>query len=119
MAVVGLMFLASCKNSTMANIEGTYVSQESGEYSVSSDTLVISMGEKIGDVQHFEIVRRSGFQMVRDGKLRPKQYRVRKYSGHFDEKASAVLFGQDKSIRVLPDQKTLVVQGRTYLRIEE
>ena len=83
--LAALLFFASCGRSNKSTIEGTYASYESGEYSISKDTLVII---PYGDNGDYQVIRKSSFQTVRGGKLQPKEQKIREYMGRFDVKSN-------------------------------
>lgn len=52
---------------------GIYTSQSQNEYSKVMDTLIISPYETPGT---FLIIKRTGFQRIKEGQLLPKEYKV-------------------------------------------
>lgn len=115
LAVILMLLLFGCGQS--ASIAGTYVSRESGEYSLSRDTLVIAAASGEGN---YSVVRRSAFQKVRAGKLLPEERKVFQYTGRYDSAAGLlVLDGEDKRIRFFSGGLMLVKREYTKVAGEE
>ncbi|TKC04227.1 hypothetical protein [Pedobacter frigoris] len=113
--VAALLFFASCENSTKSYIDGTYASYESGEYSISKDTLVIM---PYGDKGDYQVIRKSSFQTVRNGKLQPKEQKIREYMGRFDPKTKMLIIdAQGKKISFFPDKNSLLLMQREYHKV--
>ena len=111
LAVVLMLLLFGCGQS--ASIAGTYVSRESGEYSLSRDTLVIAAASG-GD--NYSVIRRSAFQKVRNGKLQPEERKGFEYTGKYDSDTGLlVLDGEDKRIRFFSGGLMLV--KREYAKV--
>ncbi|RYZ26464.1 MAG: hypothetical protein EOP49_43395 [Sphingobacteriales bacterium] len=111
LAVILMLLLFGCGQS--ASIAGTYVSRESGEYSLSQDTLVIAPS---GSEDNYSVVRRSAFQKVRGGKLQPEERKVFTYTGRYDSSAGLlVLDGEDK--RILFFSGGLMLVKREYTKV--
>lgn len=96
-------------------IDGTYASYESGDYSISKDTLVII---PYGDQGDYQVIRKSSFQTVRNGKLQPKGQKIREYMGRFDEQSGMLIIdAQGKKISFFPDQNSLLLMQREYHKV--
>jgi len=112
-----ILMLASCGRSSDASVTGTYVSSESGEYSISKDTLLILSAD--GD-KNYRVIRRSGFQKIRSGKLQPEQIQVQEYFGKFDAETATLAFdGEDRQIRFFTGRKSLLLHKREYQKVVE
>ena len=99
------------------SIEGTYASYESGEYSISKDTLVIIA---YGDQGDYQVIRKSGFQTVRNGKLQPKEQKIREYIGRFDPNTKVLIIdAQGKKISFFPDKNSLLLMQREYHKVKK
>ncbi|MES2458879.1 MAG: hypothetical protein V4594_25235 [Bacteroidota bacterium] len=110
-----LLCLASCGRSNSPTIEGTYASYESGDYSISKDTLVIM---SYGDNGDYQVIRKSTFQTVRSGKLQPKEQKIREYMGRFDEKTKTLIIdAQGKKISFFPGKNSLLLMQREYQKV--
>jgi len=112
-----MLMLASCGRSSDTSIAGTYVSQESGEYSISKDTLLILPS---GGDENYRVIRRSGFQKIREGKLQPEEVKVLEYTGRYDaDLALLEIDGEDKRIRFFAGGKSLLLVKREYKKVVE
>lgn len=110
-----MLLLFGCGRS--ASIAGTYVSRESGEYSLSRDTLVIAAA---GGEDNYSVVRRSAFQKVRGGKLQPEERRVFQYTGRYDSDSGLLMLdGEDKRIRFFSGGLMLVKREYTKVAGED
>lgn len=111
-----MLFFASCENSIKSSIDGTYASYESGEYSISKDTLVIM---PYGDQGDYQVIRKSAFQTVRNGKLQPSERKIREYVGRFDGKTKMLIIdAQGKKISFFPDKNSLLLMQREYHKVK-
>ena len=95
-------------------IDGTYASYESGDYSISKDTLVII---PYGDQGDYQVIRKSSFQAVRNGKLQPSAQKIREYMGKIDQSGVLIIEAQGKKITFLPDQNSLLLMQREYHKV--
>ena len=93
------------------------MSKESGDYSLSRDTLVIAPA---GGEDNYSVVRRSTFQKVRGGMLQPEERKVFQYTGRYDPDSDLlVLDGEDKRIRFFSGGLMLVKREYTKAAGEE
>jgi hypothetical protein len=112
-----VLMLGSCGRGSGLSIAGTYVSHESGEYSISRDTLLIL---PVGGEGNYKVIRRSGFQKIREGKLQPEEIRVLEYSGRYDaDLALLEIDGEEKWIRFFAGGKSLLLVKREYQKVVE
>lgn len=112
-----VMMLGSCGRGSGVSIAGTYVSHESGEYSISKDTLLI-LGA--GAEDNYKVIRRSGFQKIREGKLQPEEIKVLEYTGRYDaDLALLEIDGEEKRIRFFAGGKSLLLVKREYQKVVE
>ncbi len=65
---------------TQTFIPGTYTGSATGEFSSAQDTLVITRL----DQSHYELVRRTGYQALRNGKRLAKHHQVRVFKTLWD-----------------------------------
>jgi len=113
--VAALVLFASCNRG--AAVTGTYASQESGEYSISRDTLVII---PYGDQGNYQVIRKSAFQAIRGGKLQATEHKIREYMGRYDSKLRVLLMDDaGKKITFFPDKNSLLLMQREYHRVAE
>jgi len=79
---IALMAIA-CNRAKDRAISGVYVVDTKNEYTILSDTLVIEAYNLEAGV--YQIEKRSGYQLIRDGKILPKQYRQKSWQATFDK----------------------------------
>ncbi|MFB9843938.1 hypothetical protein [Mucilaginibacter ginsenosidivorans] len=114
---IGLWAACSNKQQVRDFIPGTYVNQAQSAYSIASDTLLLIPDEHAGNL--YQVVRGTGFQRIRDGKLQPKEYKVKTFSGVWDEAKQILQITQDGSILVFqPDAQTLTVGTAVYHKLK-
>jgi len=114
---ISLLLACNSKNQrTVAFIPGTYVNQAQSEYSIASDTLLLIRDEHSDNL--YQIVRGTGFQRIKDGKMQPKEYKVKTLSGIWDEAKQTLQLTQDGSILVFqPDAQTLTIGTAIYHKL--
>lgn len=109
---------AACSNKQQVRdfVPGTYVNQAQSQYSIASDTLLLIPDEHAGNL--YQVVRGTGFQRIKDGKLQPKEYKIKKFSGVWDEAKQTLQLTQDGSILFFqPDAQTLTVGTAIYRKL--
>jgi len=117
LACLAVLMLASCDRSSGDKVTGTYVSTESGEYSISKDTLLIL---NVDGEKDYRVIRSSGFQKIRSGKLQPEEIKVQEFFGKYDaETAILAIEGEDKRIRFFAGGKSLLLVKREYQKVLE
>jgi hypothetical protein len=114
-----ISFLTACNSKNQRTTEfipGTYVNQAQSGYSIASDTLLLIREEHADNL--YQIVRGTGFQRIRNGKLQPKEYKVKTLSGIWDEGKQTLQIIPDGSILVFqPDAQTLTVGSAIYHKL--
>ena len=113
------LLIAACdsRNSKVSDISGTYVTQFSNEYTNTSDTLIIAPIESAGT--SYTVVRRTGFNKIRDGKPLDKEFKATSWTSTFDQD-NLVLKETDlgKQIYVLPDKEQVKLGSSEYTKIK-
>ena len=106
MMVGAILLLAACqsKNQTQDFIPGTYVNSAKGEYAIANDTLLI----QLINVNNYQIIRRTTYQAIRNGKLLPKHHKEQKLNAvwdsgkqELDETITGRIFHFDENKRLL------------------
>lgn len=96
-------------------IPGTYVNYAGGEFSVASDTLAIELVEGNNYVIH----RRTGFNLVTDGKIGKREYEVEKWTAVYSSDTQVLTeTRKGKLISFFPDRGSLSVGRRVYKKID-
>lgn len=109
---------AACSNKQQVKdfLPGTYVGRAQSQYSIASDTLLVIRDEHAAN--RYQIVRGTGFQRIKDGRLQPKEYKVRTFNGIWDEGKQALQLIDDGSILTFqPGTKTLTVGSAIYRKL--
>jgi hypothetical protein len=114
--LVLLLFSMACQQKKTLNfIPGVYVNHSKGSYSVADDTLVIHLLEG----SKYEILRRTGFNRVVDGKAGKREYETETWNGVYDAGTGVVNESRyGKVLSFFPDSGLLRVGNRTYKKIK-
>ena len=115
LAVLGI--LGSCKtgNDKKDFIVGIYVSDARGEFALASDTLLFSVG---GGDNAYAIERRTGYQLITDGKPGKREWDRETWTGIFDpEKGLVQEIQKGRVIRFVSDSGYLVIGRRVYRKV--
>jgi len=109
--------LYSCSpTSKTTDISGTYVTQFTNEYSITSDTLVVASE---ANSQTYSIERRTGFNKIRDGKTLPKEFKVAKWVSSYNiEKQMLQETELGKQISVLSEKQSLKLGDSEYQKVK-
>jgi hypothetical protein len=119
MMLLPISLWMACNNKQQVRdfIPGTYVNQAQSQYSIASDTLLLIRDEHSDNL--YQIVRGTGFQRIKEGKLQPKEYKVKTLSGIWDEAKQTLQVTQDGSLLVFqPDAQTLTVGSAIYHKLK-
>lgn len=84
MILLTVVAFIGCKSNTQNNsVSGTFTNQSKSEYSVASDTLIITPLTQSGN--SYQIERRTGFQKIRNGETQAKEYKTEKWQSSWSE----------------------------------
>lgn len=112
-----VVFLGCTDKVRTSNFAGTYVFDFRNEFSITSDTLIVSKdGSSNGN---FFIERRSGFQKIRNGLLKDKEYKSVKWEATYDSNKSILIqsdFG--KQVKVSLEHNTLQLGTSDYKKLK-
>lgn len=116
LVAAAVLFATACTNDkTRSFIPGTYVNSAGGEYSVADDTLFIEPAES----NNYVIQRRTGFNVMTDGKKGKRQYETEQWNAIYDEGTKALTeTRKGKTITFFPENSTLKVGKREYKKID-
>jgi hypothetical protein len=114
--VLGCALLFGCSSDEVRDfMPGTYVNSAGGEFSVASDTLAIELLEGNNYVIH----RRTGFNLITDGKLGKREYEVEKWTAVYSSDTQVLTeTKKGKLISFFPDRGSLSVGRRVYKKID-
>jgi len=112
-ATAVLLFCACSRSKTEAFLPGTYVNVSKGELSQADDTLEIRSSE----ASNFIINRRTGFNLIREGKQGKREYEKEIWNVVYDQ-ASGVLTETRKGrrITIFLDSGFIKVGRRKYIK---
>lgn len=115
LCAAAVLFVTACtSDKTRSFIPGTYVNSAGGEYSIASDTLVIEPAES----NNFFIQRKTGFQVITDGKKGKRQYETEAWNAVYDEGTRTLTeTRKGKLITFFPETSKLKVGKREYTKI--
>jgi hypothetical protein len=116
-ALATISFYSCSSNNKKTDISGTYVTQFKNEYSITTDTIVLTASESSS--QTYNIERRTGFNKVRNGKTLPKQFKVAKWTTTYNT-TKELLQETDlgKQISLSPDKQSLKLGDTEYQKVK-
>lgn len=114
--VFGCAVLVGCSSDKVRDfMPGVYVNSAGGEFSVASDTLQVELVEGNNYVIH----RRTGFNLVTDGKIGKREYEVEKWSAVYSSDTQGLTeTRKGKLISFFPDSGSLSVGRRVYRKVD-
>ena len=97
-------------------IPGVYVKQSESEFSKAFDTLRVNVYDAAGNT--YLVIQRTGFQVIKDGKLQPKQYRGSKEVAVLDESTHQLQEMQSgRYLTFSPENGTVLAGPAEYKKI--
>lgn len=115
LTVLSLAFLLACNtDNKQSYVPGTYVNSTTGKYSVANDTLVIEASEG----NSFEVNRKTGFNLIRNGKKGRREFETEKWNTIYNEKTDVLTETQrGKTLVFYPDSNMLIIGKRIYKKV--
>jgi hypothetical protein len=115
-SVLSCTFLLGCSSDKVRDfMPGVYVNSAGGEFSVASDTLDV----KLVEGNNYVIHRRTGFNLVTDGKIGKREYEVEKWNGVYSPNTQVLTeTKRGKLISFFPEKGSLTVGQRIYKKIK-
>lgn len=115
-AIVILFITACTTDSTREFMPGTYINSEGGEYSTANDTLIIEPSES----NNFLIHRKTGFNIILDGKKGKRQYETEEWTAIYDKGTQSLTESQKgKLLTFYLEANKLLVGKRVYKKIDK
>lgn len=107
--------LAGCSSDKVRDfIQGTYVNEASGEFSVASDTLKVALIEG----NHYAVYRSTGYNLISGGKLGRREFETEVWSCAFStDKKTLTELKKGKVLTFFPEKGVLVIGRRVYQKI--
>jgi hypothetical protein len=113
--VCALIIAAGCGN-TADPISGVYVMSFKNEFSIATDTMVISAYNSSANT--YQVERRDGYHRIREGKVLPKEFKKAKWMATFDKEKLVLQEGAfGRQIYLKEDGRSLEFGG-TYQKIK-
>jgi len=118
--VVGLV-AAACRHPAPVTIReyipGAYVKQSESDYSKAYDTLRISVYDEVGNT--YLVAQRTGYQLIQNGRLQPKQYKSDKEVAVYDEGTNQLQGMNSGRLFIFsPEHGTLLAGPAQYTKIK-
>jgi hypothetical protein len=96
-------------------IAGTYVRAINTEFAKGSDTLIL----KLQSGNNYSILKRTGFQRIKNDQLLPKEYRQEVWTGVYHPEGHIMEeFKQGKVLQFDPAENKLLVGGSEYVKVK-
>ncbi len=118
--VWGFCWLLSCTQApelaVSEFIPGTYVRAFEHEFAKGADTLIVQTSDQL----HYQIVKRTGFQRIKNGRFLALENRQEKWSGVYDAATQMIRESQHgKVLHFNPAEKTLYLGASAYHKVKE
>jgi hypothetical protein len=114
--LLGLTALSfnACKSSlSSGGIAGTYVNDAQSEASIAHDTLIVEQGRDNTYLLH----RKTGFQLIVNGKPGKHMYETEEWTAVLDPKTSVLTESRKGKVIAFPDSHSMTVGKRLYQRL--
>ncbi|WP_133248477.1 hypothetical protein [Pedobacter yonginense] len=115
LCAIAALLINACKTDNIRSfIPGTYINNAGSEFSIANDTLVIEPSEN----SSFYIHRKTGFNLVTDGKIGKREHETENWNAVYDESSRKLTeIKKGKLITFYPDSAKIKVGNRTYQKI--
>lgn len=111
------LIIIACNSSKNPELSGVYTNQAQSEYSIASDTLIItavSLADKT-----YQIENRTGYQKIRNGQKLPAEYKQEKWQATWNpDKQVLAETEYGRQISVLRDKPGVQLKNTVYLKIK-
>jgi hypothetical protein len=110
-------FIGCTSNSQSKSLSGTFTNQSKSEYSIASDTLIITPSTQ--STNSYQIERKTGFQKIRNGVTQAKEYKTEKWQSKWNEEKQ-VLSETEYGRQITPskDGNSVTLKNTEYLKIK-
>lgn len=110
------MIIIACNSGKNPELSGVYVNQAQSEFSIASDTLIIT-AVNLAD-KTYQIEDRTGYQKIRNGKKLPAEYKQEKWQATWNpDKQVLAETEYGRQISVLRDKPGVQLKNTVYLKI--
>jgi hypothetical protein len=98
-------------------IPGTYVKQSESEYSKAYDTLRISVYDPAANT--YLLLQHTGYQVIKDGRLQPKQYKNNREIAVYDESTHQLQGMNSGRLLVFsPEHGTVLMGSAEFVKLK-
>lgn len=110
----GIALIAACQSRSakiQSFIDGIYINHAQSEYAIADDTLTFTHT----DASHYVIIRNTGYQAIRNGKLLPRKHKLETVEGTYNPKTDQLnetITG--RVFRFNPDKGILIMKQAIY-----
>ncbi|WP_428329668.1 hypothetical protein [Mucilaginibacter sp.] len=115
-ALITTVFIGCSNQASKEDLSGTYTNQSKSEYSLASDTLIITVIDQSNN--SYQIERKTGFQKIRNQITQPKQYKNEKWQATWNADKK-ILSETDlgRQISFGKEKHSLSLKGTQYQKI--
>lgn len=115
LCAIAVSLITACKTDNIRSfIPGIYINNTGSEFSIANDTLVIEPSEN----NSFHLHRKTGFNLVADGKVGRREYETENWNAIYDESTKVLTeIKKGKLITFYPDSAKIKVGNRTYQKL--
>jgi len=106
-----------CKSGSNNDVSGIYTNESKSEYSIASDTLIITAINK--ENKSYLIEHHTGFKRIKNKELQTKQFKQEKWEASWNEDKK-VLSETDlgRQLTLKPDNVTFVIKDSEFRKIK-
>jgi hypothetical protein len=106
-----------CKSVSNNDVSGIYTNESKSEYSIASDTLIITAINK--ENKSYLIEHHTGFKRIKNKELQTKQFKQEKWEASWNENTK-VLSETDlgRQLTLKPDNVTFVIKDSEFRKIK-
>jgi len=106
-----------CKSGSNKDVSGIYTNESKSEYSIASDTLIITAINK--ENKSYLIEHHTGFKRIKNKELQTKQFKQEKWEASWNEDTK-VLSETDlgRQLTLKPDNVTFVIKDSEFRKIK-
>jgi hypothetical protein len=115
--VLLVILFARCKSGSNNDVSGIYTNESKSEYSIASDTLIITLVTQTENI--YQIQSRTGYQIIKNKALLPKQYKQMKWEATYDSQKKTLSEGDlGIQIRMATNRNSLFMKSTEYQKVK-
>jgi hypothetical protein len=114
--LVIVAFIGCTSNSQSKSFSGTFINQSKSDYSMASDTLIITPSTQSNNT--YQIERKTGFQKIRNGATQAKEYKTEKWQSTWSEEKQVLSETEyGRQITLNKDGNSVTLKNTEYRKI--